>query len=71
MVSADVLATIHSPLRRRALEFTRGDHPTADDLTQDTLLIVIERPPIAEDAKTVLRYARQVMRSLWFDGYEP
>jgi DNA-directed RNA polymerase specialized sigma24 family protein len=65
VVTAPVLAQIYPRLRARAFELTQSD-ADADDLTQLTVLQLLERPPAWEGTATqTLHYARLRMRTLF------
>lgn len=65
MLDACTVETIYSPLRARAFELCRRDD-AADDLTQATLLQLLERPPRREGSpRETLRYARLRMRTIF------
>lgn len=60
-----IAEAIYPPLRARAFELTRRDS-AADDLTQATLLELLERPPAHEGtARETLHYARLRMHRVF------
>lgn len=57
--------TIYRPLRARAFELAQRDH-VADDLTQETLLELLERPPARQGtSRETLHYARLRMHRIF------
>jgi DNA-directed RNA polymerase specialized sigma24 family protein len=65
MLDPRIAEQIYPPLRARAFELTRRDN-TADDLTQATLLELLERPPAREGtARETLHYARLRMHRVF------
>jgi DNA-directed RNA polymerase specialized sigma24 family protein len=64
-VTAAHAAAIYPPLRAKAFELVRDDFG-ADDLTQATMLRLLEKPPARQDSpRELLHYARMVMRTIW------
>jgi DNA-directed RNA polymerase specialized sigma24 family protein len=71
MLAANDLNELYPLLRRRASELTCGDEANTDDLTQATVLRILERQIVSEGPIKLLRYARMAMRCIWSDwGYE-
>jgi RNA polymerase sigma factor (sigma-70 family) len=69
VITSSVVDQIYRPLRARAYELTRSD-AAADDLTHETLLQLLERPPRWEGSVTqTLHYARLRMRTLFLRNY--
>jgi DNA-directed RNA polymerase specialized sigma24 family protein len=65
MLSTCTTELIYGSLRARAYELT-GSASAADDLTQETLLRLLERPPGREGTTgETLHYARLTMRSVF------
>jgi DNA-directed RNA polymerase specialized sigma24 family protein len=66
MLDPITAAAIYGLLRARAFELT-GDSDSADDLTQETLLYLLEhqQPRRAGTERETLRYARMTMRSIF------
>jgi len=70
-VTAALAATLYAPLRAKAFELVRDDFG-ADDLTQATMLRLLEKPPARQDCpKALLHYARMVMRTIWKRDFLP
>jgi DNA-directed RNA polymerase specialized sigma24 family protein len=66
VLAANDLTTLYPLLRRRAYELTGGDQATTDDLTQETVLRILEADASpSEGPVKLLRYARSAMRSVW------
>jgi len=62
---------IYPKLRAKAYELM-GDDFGADDLTQATMLRLLERPPARQDSpRELLHYARMVMRTVWRREFLP
>lgn len=69
MIPAATFDQIYRPLRQRAYELAHTDHD-ADDLTQETLTQLLERPPGREGTPTqTLRYARLRMGRIFIRDF--
>lgn len=69
MLDTSTAEQIYLPLRARAYELTGLDQ-AADDLTQETLLRLLERPPAyVGTVRQTLRYARLTMRSIFVSRF--
>jgi DNA-directed RNA polymerase specialized sigma24 family protein len=66
MVSVDVLAQLQPSLLAKAVELS-GDPVMAEDLLQETYVVLLEAPPRSSQGVDLERWMRTCMRNLWSD----